>query len=161
MTVGLQANFTWDIVSPVSYQAGQELRVNLSFTAPKGGLYYILGALFDRQTEAYIEGSLFGIYVPEGADYAIGSPQWVSLWEVTEGQEVSIPCRLNLVRTDALLGLFLFRMEGEAPDLSVDEQAAYLVAELVKPAGIDLSAIISVMVVVMVVGMVSGIALKE
>jgi len=161
MVTALQASFTWDIRSPVFYKAGQELAVNLSFAAPTAGFYYILGALFDRETQAYIEGSLFGIYVPEGADYAIGSPQWVSLWEMAEGETASVPCRLTLVRTDVLLGLFLLRMAGDAPDLAVDEQVAYLVAELVKPAGVDLGALVSMMVVVMMLGMFSTVVLRE
>jgi len=58
-------------------------------------------------------------------------------------------------------GCFFLRMAGDAPDLAVDEQVAYLVAELVKPAGVDLGALVSMMVVVMMLGMFSTVVLRE
>jgi len=154
MITALQTYLSWDLRSPVTYQAGQELRLTLNFTAPEAGLYYLLGALFTPSLD-YIPGSLFGIYVPEGADYAIASAEYASLWELQAGQSASVPCRLSFDRTDVVLGIFLFRMVGDAPSLEVDPQIGYLSAELVAPKGLDLGSVMGMVVAVTMLGFVT------
>lgn len=128
---------SWDLVSPIEYQAGQELQFTLHFSAPKAvskkRKYYLLCALYTKDL-VYISGTLFAIYVPPGVDYGIGSTEYASVWELEPEQSVDLPCRLALDRSDIVLGLFLFKMEGDVPSLGVDEEIASISAELVSPA---------------------------
>jgi len=151
----------WDLASPVSYQAGNELQLTLGFTAPDAGEYYLLGALFDANLD-YLDGTLFGLLVPEGADYAVNDPQYTSIWEMAEGEGVDLPCRLTLDRSDITLGLFLVKMAGESPSLADDEEVGALSAELsAATVGTGLDQVMGAAVSVMMMGMVMAVALKD
>lgn len=138
MVTALQNTYlSWDLVSPVEYQAGQELQFTLHFSAPEvmpgKRKYYILCALYTKDL-VYIPGTLFAIYAPPGTDYGIGSIEYTSVWELEPEQSMDLPCQLTLDRSDVVLGLFLFRMEGDTPLLGVDEEIAVVSVELVSPA---------------------------
>ena len=152
----MQELLTWDLVSPVEYASGQELQFTLHFSAPEVGgqrKYYLLCALYTKDL-VYISGTLFSIYVPPGIEYGIGSTQYASVWELAAGESVDLPSRLTLDRSDVVLGLFLFRMEGETPSLGVDEEIASISAELVSPVPPwTMESMMSMVAVIMVLGM--------
>lgn len=170
MVTVLQSTYlSWNLVSPVEYTAGEELQFTLHLTAPEAVLprkrkYYILSALYTKDL-VYISGTLFSIYVPPGVDYGIGSTEYASVWELEPEQSVDLPCRLTLNRSDVILGLFLFRMEGDVPSLGVDEEIAFISAELVSPTPPwTLESIMGTVAVVMVLGMLGFVmyeAFKE
>lgn len=160
---------SWDLESPVEYQAGQELQFTLHFVAPEAvwprkGKYYILGALYTTAL-TYIPGTIFAIYVPPSVEYGIGSTEYTSVWELEPEESVDLPCRLTLSRSDVVLGIFLFRIEGDEPSLGVDEEIASVSAELVSPTPPwTLGSIMSVVAAVMVLGMLGFVmyqAFKE
>jgi hypothetical protein len=162
MITALQTNYlSWDLGSSVSYQAGMVLPLTLGFTAPYAGDYYLLGALFDANLD-YIDGTLFGLLVPEGAETAVNDPQYTSIWELTQAESVSLGCQLTLDRTGVVLGLFLVQMSGEAPSLADDLEAGALSAELVAPsAGNDFGQVLSAMAPVLMLGMVLPLAFGD
>lgn len=132
VTVLQDTYLSWNLGAQVSYQAGQELQFTLHFSAPEAGKYYILGALYTKEL-VYIPGSMFSIYVPEGVDYGTDSTSYASVWELLAGESVDLPCRLTSDLSDVVLGLFLFKMQGDVPSLDTDEQVASVSAELVSP----------------------------
>lgn len=155
---------SWDLPSQVEYLAGQELQFTLQFLAPEGSLakYYTVGALYTKDF-AYIPNTLFSIYVPPDHDYAIGSTQYVSLWELNPGESVSLPCRLTLDRSDVILGLFLFEMEGDTPIIGVDEEIWSVSTELVSPvpAYVSIVDIATMVIALALTGYVAYTALEE
>ena len=122
-------NLSWDIESPVEYQAGQELQFTVNFTAPGDGKSYLMGALYSSDL-SYISGTLFGLLKVAGADYAVNGTTYMSYWDLKEGESVELPCKLTLDRTNVVLGLFLFQMEGDTASLGVDEEVDALSAAL-------------------------------
>lgn len=157
VTVLQNVYLSWDLESPVEYQAGQELQFTLHFSAPEAvprkRKYYVLCALYTKDL-VYISGTLFPVYVPPGVDYGIGSTEYASVWELEPGRSVDLPCRLTLDRSDVVLGLFLFKMVGDVPSLGVDEEVASVSAELVSPAPPwTIESAVSVAGMVMVLGM--------
>lgn len=133
MVTTLQNTYlSWDLGAQVEYQAGQELQFILHFSAPEAKKFYLLGALYTKDL-AYIPGTIFGIFQPPGTDYGTGSTEYVTVWELEPEESVDLPCRLTLNRSDVVLGLFLFRMEGDTPSLDVDEDIAVVSVELVSP----------------------------
>lgn len=154
MITALQTNYLgWALGSQTPYQAGDLLPVTLSFAAPADGDYYLLGALFDANLD-YIDGTLFGLLVPEGADYAVNDPQYTSIWDMAQAESVSLDCQLSLDRTGVVLGLFLVQMSGEAPSLADDLEAGSVSTELVVPSsGTDFGQVLGAMMPVMMMGM--------
>lgn len=125
----------WDLVSPVEYSAGEELTFDLHFEAPadtEAEKFYILGGLYTSDG-TYISGSLFGILKAAEVDYGVNSATYLSLWELEPEEEVNLPCRLILGRTNCLLALFLMKMVGDEPSIDADEQIAEIQAELTAP----------------------------
>jgi hypothetical protein len=113
--VSEQATLSWDLPEAVEYSPGEVLEctltlANLTETARK---LYVLGGLFFAAGEP--AGTSFGVYAITGADYAVNDPDWVTVWEVPAGETGTIPCRLTLSNSDAVLVLSLLEMAGEAP----------------------------------------------
>jgi len=154
MVIALENTYlSWDLGTQVEYTAGEELGFNLHFSAPVAGKYYLMGAFYTKEL-AYIPGTLFSIYVPSGVDYGIGSTGYTSVWELEPEGSVDLPCRLALDRSDIVLGLFLFRMEGDEPSLGIDEEIASISTELVSPApGWTWESITGMVAAVMFLGM--------
>jgi len=133
MVTALQEIYlSWNLTSPVSYQAGQELECTISFTAPEAGKYYLIGALYTALE--YIPGTLFGVLVPEGSDYAVNSVQYTSLWELEADESKVLPCKFTFDRSDVVLGIFLMKMVGDESSLEEDEQVGSLSVQLSSPA---------------------------
>ena len=125
---------SWDLVSPVEYEIGQELDFNLHFEAPENtgvGEFYILGGLYD--VTVYAPGSIFGVIIPAGASYGTNSPTHMSTWRLEPGQAVDLPCKFALNRTDIVMALFLQRITGDEPSLDGDEQIAQIQTQLDVP----------------------------
>lgn len=134
MVTALQEVYlSWNLPSPVSYQAGQELELTLNFTAPEAGKYYLLGALYTTTSE-YISGTLFGVLLPEGSDYAVNSAEYTSPWELEADEERELLCKFIFDRSDVVLGVFLMKMSGDEPSFEEDEQVASLSVALSSPA---------------------------
>ena len=155
MVTALQAIYlSWNLASPVSYQAGQEFECTIGFTAPEAGKYYLLGALYTATPE-YISGTLFGVLLPEGSDHAVNSVEYTSPWELEADEEKELPCRFIFDRSDVVLGVFLMRMAGDEPSLDADEQVASLSVQLSSPAPpvSPVESILPVVALVMVLGM--------
>lgn len=151
---------TWDLPASVAYQVGQELRATLSFTAPEAGNYYILGFLFDQRGD-FIQNTMFGVLLPEGATYAINDPSLASLWVMEANQSRNLECHFTLDRTNVTLGLFMLKMAEETADLEVDEQVGQVQTVLSGPAGFDISQLFGPLVLVVMIGAVIPMALKE
>ena len=146
-------NISTDISSPVSYVAGVELVFKLTLTAPEDGTYYVIGALYDGNYNL-IQGTRFGILLPEGAEYAFNSTEYTQLWELVKDEVKEIDCKLTLSRSSAILGLFLMKMVGESPSLDDDEEKGSTELTLLgaAPAGVDLNAFIGLIAVVGIMG---------
>lgn len=153
MVTALQETYlSWNLTSPVTYQAGQELEYILSFTAPQMGRYYLIGALYDSSL-IYIPGTIFGVLLPEGLEYAINSMEYTSLWELEADEEKELPCKFTFDRSDVVLGMFLMKMIGNVPSFELDEQIGSLSIQLSPPTPpITIESLISL---VMVVGVCS------
>ncbi len=123
------AYLSWNLASPAISQAGQELQFTVNLTAPGDGKYYLMGALYSSDL-SYISGTLFGLLKVAGADYAVNGTTYMSYWDLEEGESVELPCRLTQDRTNVVLGLFLFKMEGDTASLGVDEEVDALSAAL-------------------------------
>lgn len=154
----MESELTWDLASPSEYQARQELQFALSFSAPEAGRprkekFYILGGLYTNDV-VYISGSLFGLFQVPGTEYAVNSTGYVSVWELEPGGSVGLPCRLTFSMSDIILGLFLFKMEGDEPVIGIDEEIASISAVLASPAPPwTIESIMSFMLPFMVIGM--------
>jgi hypothetical protein len=149
---------SWDLVSPVTYTAGEELSFNLHFEAPvntEADRYYLLGALYSDTS--YISGSLFGILKPADVDYGVNDPTYMSVWELEPEQAVDLPCRFTFDRSDVILGLFLMKMLGTQPSLDADEQVASVSVQLSSQAlptpPMTIESVLPMVVVVMMFGM--------
>ena len=162
MVTALQNTYlSWDITSPKKYTAGNVLALTLTFTAPEKGNYYLLGALYDSEGN-YISGTLFGVLVPEGSDYAINNAQHSSLWELEEDEETELPCQFILDRSNVVLGLFLMEMAGDEPSLENDEEIDSLSVVLNSPAAeVDIGQLMMMAMAIMMLGMVMATAFKE
>jgi len=162
MVIALQDTaISWDLTSPVTYQAEKVLACAISFTAPEAGKYYLLGALYTTSLE-YISGTLFGVLLPEGSDYAVNSTQYTSLWEMGKGEEKQLPCEFTFNRSDLVLGLFLLKMAGEEPSLDADEQIGSLSVRLSSPVPpITVESLMSLVMVVGVCGFMMHETLKD
>ena len=162
MAIALQTTYlSSDLASPKEYQAGSVLQLTLNFTTPQDGNYYLLGALFTNDLD-YIDGTLFGILVAEGVDYAVNDPQQTSLWQLVADESAELGCRFTFDQSDIVLGLFLVKMAGEAPSLADDEEIGSLSAQLVSPAaGLDLSAMLAAAIAVMMMGVVMTTTMKD
>lgn len=128
------AILSWDLVSPVEYIALGELDFNLHFEAPentKKKKFYILGGLYTDAT--YIPDTSFGILKAAEVDYGINDADYVTLWELEPEEEVDLPCKFILDRSNCLLALFLMRMVGDEPSVDDDEQLALIQVELTAP----------------------------
>lgn len=137
---------SWDLVSPIEYTALEELSFNLHFEAPENTeekKFYILGGLYTDTT--YIPGTLFGILKAAGVDYGVNDPAYVTLWELEPEEEVDLPCKFIIGRSNCLLALFLMRMVGDEPNVDDDEQLALIQAELTAPVpiGEDMASIVT------------------
>ena len=154
----------WLLPSQIECAAGQELSFTVSFTAPKVGDYYLLGALYDSDFN-YISGTLFGVLLPEGSDYAVNSAEYTSLWELEGDEEKELPCKFNFNWSDVVLGLFLMRMVGEVLSSDKDEQVASLSVALSSPAlstlPITRESTASLVMIVACLGIMLHHALKE
>ena len=139
MITALQTYLSWNLDAETQYQAGTELQATVSFTLPTDGKYYLLGASYTPDTLDYITGTMFGVLIPEGADYGIIDPNQLTLFTGNEGESLDLPCRFAFSNTDVVLGIFLMEMKGESPDLAVDEEAGMLSTRLVKPAVFDIT----------------------
>lgn len=123
-----------DLISPVSYDAGQELSFNLHFEAPvdtRVKNFYILGGLYTDTT--YVSGSLFGVLKAAEVDYGVNDATYMSIWELEPEEAVDLPCRFTFNQTNCLLALFLMRMVGDEPSIDSDEQLAQIQALLAVP----------------------------
>ena len=160
MAVALQNTaISWDLEPVVSYQARQELECTLSFTAPDAGRYYICGALYTSDLE-YMSGTLFGVLLPEGADYAVNSAEYTSLWDMEAVEEKELPCKFTFDRSNVVLGVFLMRMVGAEPSWA-DEEIGSLSVQLSSPAPpITIEQMMLMAAAVMMIGMVTTIAMK-
>jgi len=157
----LQAALSWDLEAEVSYRAGETLECAISFTAPETGKYYLMGALYTSSSE-YISGTLFGLLLPEGSEYAINSAQYTSLWELEADESRELPCRFTFNRSDVVLGIFLMRMAGDEPSLEDDEQVGSLSVQLSSPAPpVMVESLITMAMIVGVFGYMSYEALKD
>ena len=139
MVTALQTYLSWNLDAETQYQAGTELQATVSFTLPTDGKYYLLGALYTPDAQQYVSGSLFGVLIPEGADYGINDPNQVTLFTGNEGESLDLPCRFSFSNTDVVLGLFFMEMKGESPDLSADEEIGVVSTRLTKPAVFDIT----------------------
>lgn len=149
----------WSLASQAEYSAGQGLTFTVGFTAPSAGKHYLLGALFDASL-SYISGTLFGVLLPEGSDYAVNSLEYASLWDLEEGEEKELDCRFTFDRSNVILGLFLMKMGGAEPHLD-DEQVASLSTMLSLPAPpIALESLLPLVTVVGIGGVALYAALK-
>lgn len=162
MVTSLQTTYLyWDLVSPKEYAAEAELECVLTFSAPEAGTYYLIGALYTTSLE-YISGTLFGVLIPEGSNYAVNSPGYVSLWELEATEEQELPCKFTFNRSDVILGLFLMRMVGDEPSLDDDEQVGSLSVQLSAPVPpITIESLISLAMVVGMLGYIMTTALKD
>lgn len=155
---------SWDLTSPVTYAAGEALECTLAFTAPSDGKYYLMGMLYTAEL-VYIEGTLFGVLLPEGGAYAINDAGYLSLWEMEADDEKELPCKFTLDRSDVILSIFLMKLEDEDPDLAVDEEIGSVSVSLSSGAapapGIDIGSIMGMLVLVMVMGVMIKVATKE
>lgn len=163
MVIVLQtAYLSWDLTSPVTYKAGEELECAISFTAPEDGTYYLMGALYTTNLE-YIPGTIFGILLPEDADYAVNSTQYTSIWEMEAEEEKELPCKFTFSRTDVVLGLFLMKMAGVEPSLEDDEQIGAVSTTL--SSGVirivDISTMMTGLIMVAMIGMIIPMALRD
>ena len=162
MVIALQdAYLSSDLVSPVQYTASQELALTLSFTAPETASYYLVCALYTSDL-VYISGTLFGILLPEGSEYAVNSTEYTSLWELEADEEKELPCKFTFDRSDVVLGVFLMKMIGDVPSFEHDEQIGSLSIQLSSPAPpITLESLIPLVVVVGMCGFMMREALKD
>lgn len=146
---------SWTLTPPVEYTAGEELTLDLSIVAPEAGNYYIAGALYTTDLD-YIYGTLFGVFIPPGTDYGIVSVEYATAWTMDEEEAKTVPCRLILERSDVVLGLFLFKMEGDAPVFGIDEEKGSVSGRLTSPIPptppLALGELIGLVVVVGIVG---------
>lgn len=145
-----------NLTSPVTYNAGEELDVIITFTAPQTGTYYLLGGLYDSSYN-FISGSMFGIILPTGAVYAINSITETQLWAALSGDVEVLPCKLTLTRTGVLLGLFLMRMTGTVPDLTDDVEEGSVTLILTGGTALvefDLNALMLALVAVGMMGII-------
>jgi len=154
MLTAAQTYLSWNLAEETEYRARTELELTVSLTLPRDGSFYLLGGLFTPDTLNYIQGTLFGVLVPEGADYGVNDPNWVSIFNGSQGESLDLPCRLTLDRTDVVLGLFFLEMKGEAPDLAVDEEVGALSTRLVRPAGLDIGQLMTAVLIVAMMGMI-------
>ena len=161
MIKALQTYLSWNLEVETQYQAGAELQPTVSFTLPSDGNFYLLGALFAPDTLQFIQGTLFGVLMPEGADYGVNDPNRVSVFTGNEGESLDLPCRFAFGRTDVILGLFFLKMVGESPNLDVDEEVGVLTTRLVKPAGFDIGQLLMPMLLVAVMVPMMGMIGKE
>ena len=149
------ALLSWDLVSPVTYTAGEELSFDLHFEAPadtEAGRYYLLGALYSDTT--YISGTLFSILKAAEVDYGVNDPTYMSVWELEPEEVVDLPCRFTFDRSNVILGLFLMKMVGTEPSLDADEQVASLSVQLSSPAPpVTIESLLPMVGMVMVLGM--------
>lgn len=148
-----------DLASPVTYGVGEELEVKATFSAPEDGSYYLLGALYTADY-GYISGTMFGVILPEGATYAINSGTVTQLWEMSEGDEQELDCKLTLGRTGVILGLFLMRLAGETPSLDDDIEIGCVNLTLEERVpftvgAIDWTTLLGGIVIVSTIGMVT------
>lgn len=125
-------NLSWDLPGSPVYEAGSALECTLTLQAPGTGRYYLLGALYDSIGN-YIGDTLFGVLVPEGSSDAVNSQSYASLWEMSTGEEKSLPCRFTFNRSNVILGLFLLKMVGDELSLESDELVASVSAPLSSP----------------------------
>lgn len=161
MVTALQTYLSWNLEAETQYQAGAELQATMSFKLPSDGNYYLLGALYTPDTQEFVPGTLFGVVVPEGADYGVNDPDRVSVFTGNEGESLDLPCRFAFDRTDVILGLFFLKMAGESPDLSADEEVGIVSTRLVKPAGLDITQLIMPLLLVAMIVPVMGMIGKE
>lgn len=157
------AAISWDLVTPVSYEADASLEFTLIFTAPAEATYYILGGLFDSNG-VLVMGN-FGLLLPEGADEAVNDVDYTTLWELEEDEEVEQDCKFILDRTNVTLKLLLMEMDGTEPNLDNDTEIGSISVSLVgaqPPSGINMDSIMNLMLVmvvmVMMMKMVGGVA---
>jgi len=161
MVTATQTYLSWNLGAETQYQAGAELQTTVSFALPQDGTYYLLGALYTRDTQQYISGTLFGVLVPEGVGYGVNDPNQVSLFTGNVGESLDLPCRFTLDRTDVVLGVFFLKMEGEAPDLAVDEEFGAVSTGLVKPAGLDMTQLMMPVLTMAMIAPIMGMISKE
>jgi len=161
MLTAAQTHLSWNLAEETAYRAGTELQLTVSLTLPRDGNFYLLGGLFTPDTLNYIQGTLFGVLVPEGADYGVNDPNWVSIFTGSQGESLDLPCRFTLDRTDVVLGLFFLEMKGEAPDLAVDEEIGALSTRLVRPAGLDMTQLMTAVLAIAMMGMMVGVIARE
>ncbi len=155
------ASLSWSLGVYTAYQAGETLETVVAFTAPEDGSYYLLGGLYDGDG-SFLAGTLFGLVVPPGADYAINSLIETGLWELEAGAETELACKLTFNRTDVILGLFLMKMAGDAPSLEYDEEASSVSTVLsAANQATDMSSLIGMLAAVGLMAGMLPVALKE
>jgi len=143
-----------NLTSPVSYNAGEELPVTITFTAPQAGVYYLLGGLYTVNYE-FIAGTMFGIVLPAGATYYINSYTETQLWEAAAGETEELTCGFTLAMTNIVLSIFLMRMTGSVPSLADDVEegsVALVLTSEASPVNLNLGTLVSALVIVGLMG---------
>ncbi len=143
-----------DLLSSVTYTAGEELAFRMTTTVPETGNYYVLGGLYDSNFN-FIPGTLFGVLLPSGEIYASNSQGQMTTWALLEGETEEIECKFVLDRTNVLVGLFLMKMAGEEASLDDDEQISSTTIALVGAEEAVTIEVTSALGAVVVVGMMA------
>ena len=154
---------SWDLGALISYTVGEELECTPTFSAPQDGTYYLLGALYTPQL-AYIPGTMFGVLLPSGEEYAVNSAEHMTTWELEEAGEAEQACKFILERTNAIFGLFLMRLVNEEASLENDEVVDSVSVSLSGPAaekGLDIGSLMMMVMVVGIMSMMMTAALKD
>jgi len=146
----------WNLGSIVSYEAGAELAATVDFSVTEDGTYYLIGALYTTAL-AYIEGSMFGMLVPEGEEYAVNSPGDQTTQELEADDEEEVDCKFTLGQTNVILGLFLVKQLGDEPDWTTDTVVSSITTSLsgaaVPSTEFDFSSMMNLMITMMIVVM--------
>jgi len=151
---------SWDLGSITTFNAGNVLETTVTVVAPESGTYYLVGALYDTSLN-YISNSLFGVLQSEVGGTAVNSPTHVSLFDLSEDEELSLDCMFTLNRTSCILALFLYKLGDSEPDLSVDEQIASVSTSLQGETAFDWSTFMNGVMALVMMGVVVGIIWKE
>ena len=150
-----------NLVSPVSYTAGEGLQFKIAITAPAAGTYYVLGALYDSDYN-YISGTLFGVLLPVGATIAYNSPVQASTLDLSEDEVQEVNCQFILNRSSVRLGLFLMELTGTEASWEFDTQVDSTTATLSGPAAMmDLSAMVNLMIAVGMMGLMAKMVISD
>lgn len=128
MTVGL----AWGLGSTTPYIIGETLSTAVRVTAPEGGTYYIIGALYSAELTMY-SGTLFGLLQAPSTTIVNNSLSTLSTWNLEEGEELDFTAELSLGSTGCILAIFLYKMVDDIPDLKTDVAAFSVSTSLISP----------------------------